>query len=285
MTQQAFDANESARNLVDAQAKGDNPDCLFQQLSRNEKMETYRALRNVQSSTDDLPDLQLYMGNEGTHIHPAGQEARESFCFQRPEPRPKSRRQETGDSDVWKQFEEMKRKYAPELEAREQERVENPEEPARRIENLADRALAGDESARLDLRRRLESLMRDRNPDYRDAVLNQMVEDGAYLAFNDVPHVVLETGSDGTPDSITFSRKLGLNKETIPLDKSVSQQVDEAQENYVHALRMVVGGLGKFDTEGTLKAHEILMGLEPTNLRWFMLARKEQGRPAVDLNN
>ena len=286
MTQQRFDATDSARQLVEASENGDNADCLFQQLTRKEKMDTYRALKTVQNPNDNLPDLQLYIGQEGTHLYPAGQDARDSFCNERVERNKPTRQAETTDDDrTWAEFEKMKEKYAPDLEERELERVENPEEPAKKIEELADRALDGDEQAKLDLRRKLEDLMGDRNDDYKDAVLDQMVEDGGYLAFNDVPHVKLTSNSSGTPTDITFSRQLGLKSETIPLDQSVSEQVDEAQEAYVHSLRMVVGGLGKFDAEGTMQASEILMGEEPTNLKWFMLARKEQGRKAVDVDN
>lgn len=69
--------------------------------------------------------------------------------------------------------------------------------------------------------------MNDRNPDYKNAVLNQMVKDGGYMQFKDAPHVVLTSGAGGKPESITFSRDLGITKETIPLNQSLSEQVDE----------------------------------------------------------
>lgn len=274
--------------MVDAAGRGENPDCLFQQLSNADKMTTYRALRNVQNGSDNLPALSLYIGQgEGYHVYPQGTDPQAGFCSQaveRKTPAGRAREHSSGD-DTWAAFEKIKKEHAPELAARERERVENPEAPARRIERLADRAISGDEQARLDLRRSLESLMGDRNKDYREAVLGQMVKDGAYTSFNDTPHATLATGADGKPASITFSRNLGISKQTIPLDKPVSQQVDEAQGAYFRSLQMVVGGLGKFDIDGTMRAQDILMGSEPGNLRWFMLYRKEQGRPAVDLKD
>jgi len=278
--------DDNARRMLDAQGRGENPDCLFRDLSNKDKMDTYRALRNVQGADNrNLPELRLYIGQgEGYHVYPADQNARDSFCrepVKRPEPARKAERSE-GD-DTWAQFEKIKRENAPEAAERERRRVDNPQEPASRIEQLADRALDGDQQAKLDLRRRLESLMNDRNPDYKNAVLNQMVKDGGYMQFKDAPHVVLTSGADGKPESITFSRDLGITKETIPLNQSLSEQVDEAQTNYVGALGKVTGGLGKFDPQATMRAYEILDGSEPDNLRWFMLYRKEQGRPAVDL--
>ncbi|MCA9802230.1 MAG: hypothetical protein KC777_09600 [Cyanobacteria bacterium HKST-UBA02] len=288
MPNNSGDAAKHARDLVDATAAGQNPDCLFQSLSNADKMATYRALRDVQNPNDNIPDLTLYIGQgEGYHIYKQGQEPSEGFCRERVQPR-KAPRQEQGrtEGDLARaEFERIRREHAPEMQARERERVEHPEEPARRIENLADRAISGDEQARLDLRRSLESLMGDRNKDYRDAVLGQMVKDGAYKAFKDAPHVTVSRDASGRPESITFGRNLGFSEQTIPLNQSVDQQVNEAQKGYVDALRKVVGGLGKFDTEGTLRAYDILEGAEPTNLRWFMLYRKEQGRPAVDLEN
>lgn len=278
---------ENAKEILSAQANGDNPDCLFNQLSRNDKFATYRELNKMQDSNDNIPDLRLYMGHEGTHIYPENKDAKEMFCWQAPKAKEtaKPKREETADDQVWADFEKTKEKYGSGLEEREKERVENPERPARNIEDLADLALNGDEQSKLDLRYRLESLMNDRNPDYKKAVLDQMVEDGAYLSFNDVPHVKVANDASGKPESITFSRDLGLKTETVPLNKSVSEQVDEAQKNYMNALGSVTGGLGKFDANATMRAMEIQMGAEPENLRWFMIYRKNEGRPAVDRNN
>ncbi len=112
-----------------------------------------------------------------------------------------------------------------------------------------------------------------------------MVDDGTYLAnpFNGKPHVVVNKDASGKVESVTFSESLGVKKQEIPFGVPFEQQVDTAQKNYKEALQKVVGGLGKFDAEATMKAMERLDGTQPTeNLKWFMLARKEQGRQPVD---
>ena len=247
-----FSPQENAREILAFHSTGGNANCLFDQLSRSDKMSTYRELNKIQDPGDSVPDLRLYMGQDGVRLYPEGQDPGASRC------RDPIARKETAKPEARTVSEKPKLTEAQKLEqkqardARERERVENPERPARNIEELADLALAGDQQSKLDLRYRLESLMNDRNPEYRKAVLNQMVEDGEYLAMNDAPHVKVETDNAGNPINITFSRKLGINSETIPLNKSVSEQVDEAQKKYINALGMVTGGLGKFDPDATM---------------------------------
>lgn len=270
-----FTVAQGADRVVAAYNSGVSVECVFGSMDRQQQIDVYREInRRHEAKPGDtsIPDFVLSFDNYGAHlVRKDGKPDGTKSCAPEARERPSS---------------------LPKVEIRERqpvsaiasERYAHPERDAGRIENTANLALGGDEQARLDLRTRIADLMRQPK-DYREKVIAQMKEDGSYGIMNitsDKPHVVVTTDKEGNP-VIEFSKRLGIDKQTIPLNKTIDQQVDEAQRNYVGALRSVTGGLGKFDTEGTMRAYEILEGAEPTNLRWFMLYRKQQGRPAVDL--
>jgi hypothetical protein len=278
MAGQTSDAISDARTLVDRQANGLSADCLFQQWPKDRQMQAYRALNEVSNdSTGNLPTLTLSYSERGRHLTPDS-----GRCA--PEDVPKPVQQRQSDS---RRTERANRPSDSGPGPREIERLAHPERPAERIEELAKRALDGkDERAKLDLRKELEKLANEPNKEFRDKVLQRMVEDGTYLAnpMNGKPHVEVKRDERGRPESITFSKNLGIYKTEIPLNKSLEEQVTEAQKNYMDSLGKITGGLGKFDTNATMKAYDIMTGADPTNVRWFMLHRQDQGRPLLDRN-
>jgi len=273
-------AQSDAHALIDRQAQGFSADCLFQNWPKDRQMEAYRELNKIQNPADNIPDLTITFGDNGRHLVSRGGNDN-ARCAPQDVARTERPR------EAARQVEKPRRDTSTEVSPRELERLAHPERPAEKIEDLAKMALGGDERARLDLRKELEKLANEPNKEFRDKVLKRMVEDGTYLAnpFNGKPHVEVTKDASGKPTGITFSEYLGVKKHEVPLNKSLEEQVTEAQQKYMTSLGMVTGGLGKFDTEATLKAMEIQMGADPTNLRWFMLHRKDQGRPVLDRNN
>jgi len=274
-------ANEDAKKLISATTHGMSADCIFQTWPHDRQMAAYRELNHVQDAPgDNVPHLMLSFDNSGTHlVRQDGQP--EGACVV---PTPEISAAEKSLPKVHIAHIASERS-APSESAYESERLEHPERAATKIEDTSLLALNDNEQARLDLRVQLENLMHEPNKEYRDNVLKKMEEDGSYgltKLTSERPHVVVSADSSGTPESVEFSKNLGIDKQTIPLNKSVADQVDDAQKGYVHGLNQIVGGLGKFDPDSTVKAMDILDGAEPSNLRWFMLYRKQQGRPAVD---
>ncbi len=266
---------QDADRVVSAYNTGVSVDCVFSSLSRQQQIDVYKEInRRHENQPNDasIPNFVLSFDNYGAHLaRQDGKPDNSKSCVveakEKPLPLPKvsiSDRQPASS-------------YQSELYA-------HPERSAAKIEDTALLAMRGDEQAKLDLRVKVADLMHQPK-DYRESVLAKMKDDGSYGISNltsDRPHVVVATDAAGNP-TIEFSKRLGLDKQTIPLNQTIDQQVTEAQKNYVNALRSVTGGLGKFDADSTMKAMDILEGAEPTNLRWFMLYRKQQGRPAVDL--
>lgn len=281
-------ANDDAKQLISITETGGNADCEFQSWPRDRQMAAYRELSKVQDPTDKIPDLVLYYGDgSGGRPHLVKKDAANQtndLCSAPASARDRPRSNTAADQDrkTLQEYERIKRELKPQLEARERERLAHPEKDAEKLEGLAVKALDQDERARLDLRKGLEKLMQE-PADYRDKVLKRMVDDGTYFAnpLNGKPRVNVSYDASGKPESVEFSRYLGVDKQTIPLNKSLEQQVVEAQDGYRRALAMAPS-LGKFNPEVALRAYEIQEGAEPTNLRWFMLYRKEQGRPALD---
>ncbi len=265
-------ASDDAKQLHSAAAKGLSADCIFQAWPRDRQMAAYRQLSQLQeTTTDNVPGLVLSIDNSGSHlVRKDGQ--REPGC-----PVPKTAVERLPKVHL------TDRPSQP--SSYETERLDHPERIATKIEDTALLALRGNEQSRLDLREQLDSLMHEPKA-YREKVLGKMEEDGAYgltKLTSDRPHAVVARDSSGASISIELSKNLGIDKMTIPLNKSVAGQVDDAQKAYVQGLQQIVGGLGKFSPDGTMKAMDILDGSEPSTLRWFMLYRKQQGRPAVDL--
>lgn len=277
-------AQTDARALMNRTENGFDANCLFQNWDKNRQINAYRELNTLQQANpnDGIPDLTLTYSERGTTLETSGgRDAARKSC----DPRDVARAEAPARQPVERTRRTESR--PAEVSPRELERLAHPERPAERITDLAKMAFNGDERSRLDLRKELEKLANEPNKEFRDRVLQKLVDDGTYLAnpFNGKPHVVVERDGSGNPTNITFSKNLGIDKQTIPMNKSVDQQVADAQRNYVDALGRVTGGLGKFDPAGTMRAYEVLDGAEPANLRWFMLYRKDQGRPAVDLSN
>lgn len=279
MAGQTSDAHSDARTLVDRQASGFSADCLFQQWPKDRQMQAYRALNEVSSDSNaNLPGLTLSYSERGRHLTPDN-----GKCAPEDVAKPVQQQRQT-DS---RRTEYVSKPADNTPSPRELDRLAHPERPAERIEDLAKRALDGkDERAKLDLRKELEKLANEPNKEFRDKVLQRMVEDGTYLAnpMNGKPHVEVKRDERGRPESITFSKTLGVYKAEIPMNQSLEEQVTEAQKNYMDSLGKITGGLGKFDTDATLKAYDIMNGADPTNVRWFMLHRKDQGRPLLDRN-
>lgn len=266
---------KDADRIVTAYNTGVSVECVFDGMSRKQQIDVYKELnRRHENQPNDpsIPDFVLSFDNSGAHLaRKDGKPDNGKWCVaEAKEKTPPVQKVAVSE-----------RLAAPSYPS---ERYAHPERDAARIEDMALLALRGDEQSRLDLRVKMADLMR-MPKEYRESVIAKMKDDGSYGVRNltsDKPHVVLSTDAAGNP-VIEFSKRLGIDKQTIPLNQNIDQQVNEAQKNYVNALRSVTGGLGKFDPGSTLKAMDILEGAEPTNLRWFMLYRKQQGRPAVDL--
>lgn len=274
-------ASKDAHALLDRQTQGFSADCLFQQWPKERQLEAYRELNKIQDPTDKVPDLIISFDNSGRHLVPKGGGSDNAQCS----PQDVARPQHTAPEKARQVDRSARTERSTEVSPRETERLAHPERPAAKIEDLAKLAIGGDEQARLDLRKEVAKLSQEPNKEFQQKVLQKMVDDGTYLAnpLNGTPHVVVNKDASGKVESVTFSKNLGVSKQEIPFGVPFEQQVDTAQKNYKEALQKVVGGLGKFDTEATMKAMEILDGAQPTeNLKWFMLARKEQGRQPVD---
>lgn len=257
-------------------AQGLNADCIFKEWPLDRQMAAYRQLSRIQDPNDQAPDLTLLIDNNGRRLVRRDGENMPA-CAPPPE-RPKEK------APVLPRLQVVDTEREQRRAAYEAERVAHPERLATRIEDVALKALNGDEQARLDLRVQLEKLMKDPNKDYRDKVLKRMEDDGAYGVFNmtsDRPHVTITRDRDGNPRTVEFSRRLGIDKQTIPVWQTVEEQVATAQRGYVEGLKKLAGGMG-MDAAATVKAVEILNGEEPGVLRWFHLHRKAQGRPAID---
>ena len=269
-------ASTDAHALLDRQEKGFSADCLFQNWPKDRQLDAYRELNKIQNPSDNVPDLTLEFSSNGRHLVARGGHDNASCA-----PQDVAR---TAAPERAKQVDRSSRGDRASENPLEVERLKHPERPAEKIEGLAKLAMGGDERAKVDLRKAVADLSQQPR-EFREKVLQKMVDDGTYLAnpFNGKPHVVVNKDASGRSESITFSQNLGYAKQEIPLNQSFDQQVDDAQKNYKQALQNVVGGLGKFDTASTLRAYEILDGAQPTdNLKWFMLARKDQGRQPVD---
>ncbi|MCC7529573.1 MAG: hypothetical protein IT342_13700 [Candidatus Melainabacteria bacterium] len=266
---------KDADRIITAYNTGVSVECVFDGMSRKQQIDVYKELNRrheIQPDDPSIPNFVLSFDNSGAHLlRKDGKPDNDKSCVaEAKEKTPPLQRVSVSDT-----------KIAPSYPS---ERYAHPERDAARLEDTALQALRGDEQARLDLRVEMANLM-GMPKDYRERVIAKMKDDGSYGITNltsDRPHVVVSTDPAGNP-IIEFSKRLGIDKQTIPLNQNIDQQVNEAQRNYVNALRSVTGGLGKFDPGSTLKAMDILDGAEPTNLRWFMLYRKQQGRPAVDL--
>ncbi len=296
--QQPTQARTDAQFLIDKTNHGANPDCVFSTWDHNRQMQAWKELKNIPDANGQpySDDFRLSFTDSGTHLSKKGTAQDTQGCtagdvsgYPLPNLEIRGANRSTHQNDAQKNNDRAKRTFAPELAAIQQERLNHPEVPAEKIEALANKALMDgpdSERAKLDLRQAMINLMNEPNADFRNKVLNKLVDDGSYMTMhplNGRPHVEITKDGDGKPTSLTFSHNLGLDKQEIPLNKTIEQQVEEAQQNYVHGLQMITGGLGKFDPDGTMKAYDILNGAEPGKLRWFMLYRKDQGKPAVDL--
>lgn len=274
-------ASKDAQTLIDQTSKGLNADCIFQTWSNDRQMQAYRELNKVQDPSDSIPDLTLSYSDAGKHLVKRGDNSQlpgacapvnDTTANRNAIEAPRQRAPRA--AETWKPYESYQ------LQPRD-----TPEARAEKIEDLATLALRGDERSRLDLRKALERLS-TAPKDFQEKVLAKMADDGSYMTinpFNGKPHVTFTTGANGKIENVTFSRYAGVDKQEIPMNKSVDQQVEEAQKGYVSGLRSITGGLGKFDPNGTMKAYELLEGgQEPGTLRWFHLYRKDQGKPAID---
>ncbi|MDZ4833925.1 MAG: hypothetical protein SGJ27_09115 [Candidatus Melainabacteria bacterium] len=273
-------ASKDANALLDRQTQGLSADCLFQNWPKDRQLEAYRELNKIQDPTDKVPDLTISFDSNGRHLVSRGGNDN-AKCAPQDVARPTHTTPERA-----RQVDRSSRgDRSTEISPRETERLAHPERPAAKIESLAKLALSGDERSKLDLRKEMEKLSKEPNKEFQQKVLQKMVEDGTYLAnpFNGKPHVVPNKDASGKIESVTFSQSLGVKKQEIPFGVPFDQQVDTAQKNYKTGLQNVVGGLGKFDTGATMRAMEILDGAQPTeNFKWFMLARKDQGKQPVD---
>lgn len=281
-------AIKDAHALVDRSAQGLNADCVFQSWTRDRQLQAMRELNNVQNPNDDIPDLVISMDDSGYHISKKGASGKDDGrCTEAVKKASVAELPQVDvvDDGVWKEFERLSKETQPAREAAEQERLAHPEVQAEKIEDLASRAANGDDQAKLDLRKELDKLMKEPNEEYREKVLKKMEEDGSYLSnpFSGKPHVEITRDENGKPVSVEFSKYLGVNKDTVPLNKTLEEQVDEAQQGYIKAMKSIVEGLGKMSPGDVELAIEILDGKEPPALEWFHRYRKEQGKPAVDV--
>jgi len=140
---------------------------------------------------------------------------------------------------------------------------------------VANDALTGEEAGRepyrLKLRRDMERLMNDPNTDYRDKVLGELESNGS-------PRAKVTRDEKGNPQWIEFTK--GVDKDEFPLNKSVAEQVDDAQKEFRKAIETNYAGESPQQIEAKF---DIATGdAEPKPLRWFHISRKEEGRPAVD---
>ncbi|MBA3858122.1 MAG: hypothetical protein C0507_14550 [Cyanobacteria bacterium PR.3.49] len=259
-----------ADRITTAYNTGVSVNCVFDTMSRQQQMAVYRELNSRhESSPNDtsVPAFGISFNSDGADlIRKDGKPDNGTSC--KPEAKevkpvlPRVTFSEVRPSDT-------------------SDRYAHPEKEAAKIENTALLALRGDEQAKLELRVQMTDLM-GRPQEYRDSVIARMKEDGSFTNIgSDSPHVVVTTDKDGNP-VIEFSKRLGLDKMTIPLNQTIEQQVSAAQENYLKGLGLAVGGLGKFTPTATMEAVEIFNGKEPKNLTWFMLYNKQHGKPAID---
>lgn len=259
----------NADRITEAYNSGISVNCVFDNLDRQQQINVYRELnRRHQDNPSDtsIPDFAISFNNNGADlVRRDGKPDNDKTC-KVAEVKPELPKVTLSD----RQIAEINERYA------------HPEREAAKIEDTALRALRGDEQAKLELRVQVADLM-GKPQEYSDAVIARMKEDGRFTNIgSDAPHVVVTTDKDGNP-VIEFSKNLGIDKQTIPLNQTIEQQVSAAQQGYLKGLGIAVEGAGKFTPTATMEAVEILNGKEPKNLTWFMLYNKQHGKPAIDL--
>lgn len=258
-----------ADRITTAYNTGVSVDCVFDTMTRQQQMAVYRELNRRQEDNPgdtSIPAFGIKFTNDGADlIRRDGKPDNEKTC-------------KTEAKEVKPILPTVSFSETPETS----ESYAHPEKEAAKIEDTASRALRGDEQAKLDLRVQIASLA-GRPQEYRDSVIARMIEDGSYTNIvSGKPHVEVRTDKEGNP-VIEFSRRLGIDKQTVPLNQSIEEQVRAAQQTYVTSLQNAVNGLAKFTPTAVMRAVEILDGAEPKDLAWFMLYRKQQGKPAVDV--
>lgn len=273
---------EDARKLVDATSKGLSADCIFQGWSRDRQMEAYKQLNKVQNPSDAIPDLQLDIDQNGVrHVVRAGHGAADR-CAENVKrvDLPQVTIEENPDQ---KAFQKIEKESRADRAATEAERLSHPEVPAKRIEDLATRAINGDENAKLDLRVQLEKLMKEPDGEFRNQVLKKLVEDGSKIT-GDAPYLTVNRDEQGNPTTIDFKNtRFSFTKETVHVNETLEEQVARANRDFIWSLQNHPQGFGKFKPEEGMRAIDILMGnrdvKEPS---WFMIYRQQQGLPMLD---
>ena len=272
---------EDARKLVDASSRGLSADCIFQGWSNERQLAAYRELNKIQDPTDAIPDLQIDMDVQNTrHLVRQGHGAADR-CTDLPKVDLPPMTIEINHRDV--EFEKIAKAARPGIAASEAERMQHPEVPAKRIEDIAIRSLNGDENANLELRVQLEKLMKEPNGEFRNQVLKKLAEDGAKWG-GDAPYLTINNDEQGNPDNIDFKKtRFSMTKETVPLNQTVEEQVAKANADFIWSLQNHPQGFGKFKPEEGIRALDILAGTrdvkEPS---WFMIYRQQHNLPMLD---
>ncbi len=276
---------EDAHRLVNADSQGLSADCVFQGWTRDRQMAAYRELNKIQNPNDDIPDLTLSVDGNNMHLVKRGQsEIASGYCQTgvKPETTKHLPQVEFEGDATWRAFRKLETETRADRAATEAERVRHPEIPAQKVEALANKALNGDEQAKLDLRKELEKVMKDRNPAFRDQVLNKLAEDGTKFG-GDSPYIVIKKDAEGNPTTIDFkSTRFGVTKETVHINETLEEQVARANQDFIEALQNYPGGVGKFNPAQGMRCIEILEGADPKIPSWFMLHRQQQGLPMLD---
>lgn len=278
---------EDANKLIAAAASDSSTaaDCIFQSWSNERQMQAYRQLNKIQDSTDNIPDLHIDIAANGTkHLVRQGSGQTDRCTIPNGASILPSMRIDSGTEmsrrdrvDLEKMIAEQK----PLREAKERERLQHPEIPAQQIEGLAIRSLAGDEQAKLDLRVKLDKVMRE-PAEFREQVLAELEKDGSKLGLS-APHVKIERDENGNAKTVEFRRtRFGVTTETVHLDENLEQQVARANQDFIYALQMHPQGFGKFKPMEGMRAIEIFMGADVKEPSWFMIYRQQQGLPMLD---
>ena len=148
--------------------------------------------------------------------------------------------------------EELGMKYSQEELAEHKHAVEqkihkhlHPEEQAHHIEDLASKALKGDEQAKRDLQAEGRDLQNE-SDGYRRKVIGQVETDGnQHDRNNPLPHAEIKRDANGEPTEIDFSKNFNLPgigaKEVVDV-KTPGQQLEEKKQQLDREIRTKTDG-------------------------------------------
>ena len=229
--QPTFD--QQVTHFKDAIANHQNITCEFNALPRDEQLKMARAL-----SAGHLPDVNIkYEATNGSGlVVTLDQRNADGTCTAPEQKKDQSYNaydaEELANARVWNGIEKEQRPRLQAEAAADYQKAHDPARLAKAIEDAAARDLKDDQSAKLEVRVRIEALNNE-TPEVKQQVLDHLQNDGAkWDPRNPVPKAEIRMGKDGEGEIVFNSAYAWHGADTVSLTKSVAQQAKEAEENY-----------------------------------------------------